>query len=1228
MDDSQQSNKSHKARQSGSKQLKKDEHRKKKLGIDLQPNRGNNPKAFAGRSAGSHKSRQAMKSFEKRENILHVPAADKTFRDLLHEPPMLVAVVGPPNCGKTTLIRSLAKFYCNRNIQNLQGPITVVAGKARRITFMECPNTPSAMCDISKIADLVLLMVDGDFGFEMETFEFLSISQVHGFPKTIGVVSHLDQLRNNKALKKRKKFLRHRFWHEVAAGAKLICLSPMQQGLYRQTDILKLHRLLVCVEPKVQAWRNTHSCVFVDRFEDITDSDKLAEDANANRTLAFYGYVRGHPLKANEKVHIAGYGDVEIAHLSRQVDPCEPVANAGASQGHKMRSLSQKQKRIYAPYCDVGGIAFDEDAIYVHEDPDRQNVERTGAGLEMLRELQRVKAVDSRERELPTVRRPVEFVNEDTYEIAIDPKHVQRRADLSDDSDEDGDEDDSDSDAMPDLADYGNAEDDEDGDDDQDAAAAADLGGVDLSSMLRPRLMDEPDAVRVSKLTYDWAGSAATLMAAAKNFFVTGEWTEDEGGLKKRRRGKAGDDDDDDSDDDEGVEGGANGADPYGEKGYESLSSDDEAAMYGGANGDEDEEPADVDDEDDEDGGEDFDGLGEGIDFADLPRPSTSSGAGARRKKAGPGPSDKRKRLERAGASSDDESGADDGGVQLDAEADELVRHFIGRKIAAKAAGAASSSAAGPTDDDEFDFTKLQDDLARGNGSDDDDDKKGARKRGKGGKRGAKGDDGDDEGEKAADVDDDAPLDGTQQLTAEQEEYMKKKLAKKKAFDLGYDVKGGKNTTTAYYQHLQSEVEEKKQKLDKTLEMMGNDVDKKIQMVGFFSGLYVRVVVHDIPVEFVRNFDPKVPLFLGGLNAGEDQLQIVNAKIKKHRWFPRILKAQDPVIISIGWRRIQTQPLYAAEDPNGRVRYLKYTPEHMHCVASFYGPVTPPNTGFVVIPAQNVKSPFFRLPATGFTVSNDAISNIVKKLKITGFPQQIKKTTAFIKGMFNSDIEAAKFVGAKIKSASGLRGMIKKVIKGKSGLVRCTFEDKLLMSDIVFIRSWKPVDPPRYCACVQNLLDPAWIGMRTMAQLRRDYNVPIPQNRDSEYKEITRRAPKDLGDEAPKVLMSRNLKMNLPFDMKEEFIPLQRAKEIEERVTAATTVAPEPRQMRKQALLDTFRHKADAMDEQRREQRRLQKIKERREKAKEEELLNQKIKHAKKVTARKQEFRSQHKIRK
>ena len=102
--------------------------------------------------------------------------------------------------GKSTLIKSLVKHYTRHNLSSVKGPITVVSGKQRRIQLVECgpelnnmarmqlpriPGQPAdflgaAQIDAAKFADLVLLLVDGNFGFEMETFEFLNILQVSG----------------------------------------------------------------------------------------------------------------------------------------------------------------------------------------------------------------------------------------------------------------------------------------------------------------------------------------------------------------------------------------------------------------------------------------------------------------------------------------------------------------------------------------------------------------------------------------------------------------------------------------------------------------------------------------------------------------------------------------------------------------------------------------------------------------------------------------------------------------------------------------------------------------------------------------------------------------------------------------------------------------------------------------------------------------------------------------
>jgi ribosome biogenesis protein BMS1 len=120
--------------------------------------------AFAPKS-GRNADRQGRRAAEKNQTRLHVPLVNRTPDDV--PPPVIVAIVGPPGVGKTTLLGSLVRRYTKQTLNDPKGPITVVGGKKRRLTFIECNNGLNSMIDIGKVADLVLLMIDGSFGFEM-----------------------------------------------------------------------------------------------------------------------------------------------------------------------------------------------------------------------------------------------------------------------------------------------------------------------------------------------------------------------------------------------------------------------------------------------------------------------------------------------------------------------------------------------------------------------------------------------------------------------------------------------------------------------------------------------------------------------------------------------------------------------------------------------------------------------------------------------------------------------------------------------------------------------------------------------------------------------------------------------------------------------------------------------------------------------------------------------------
>nr|XP_020467430.1 ribosome biogenesis protein BMS1 homolog [Monopterus albus]XP_020467431.1 ribosome biogenesis protein BMS1 homolog [Monopterus albus] len=1097
MDRKVKEQKRHQQKHSGPKAEKK--KLKKQGGSTEEDERKRNPKAFAVQSAV-----RMARTFHRAQDIKtkkhHIPLVD---RSPLEPPPVVVVVVGPPKVGKSTLIRCLIKNFTRQKLGDICGPVTIVSGKKRRLTFMECNNDINTMIDLAKVADLVLMLIDASFGFEMETFEFLNICQVHGFPRIMGVLTHLDSFKNNKALRKTKKNLKHRFWTEVYQGAKLFYLSGMVHGEYQNQEVKNLGRFISVMKFRPLVWQTSHPYVLVDRMEDLTDPERVRTDPKCDRTVSLYGYLRGTYLKSKGHVHIPGVGDFQVESVNFLPDPC-PLPDA-----QKKRALNEKERLLYAPMAGVGGVVYDKDAVYIdlpanHVNQPQEEVRPTTelvqslidthATLDAKMAASKVSLFSGSATLDPTDIEQQSGEEEGPHEKLVwDPTtQRERRMVVFTEEEEDGDVSSS---SDSEDSDQEEQEQEEDSDEDnfatffKEARAKSEKTEENLTSSAPPV---KKQKLEIRKGEKETVGEVLVFADSEDDLEMSEEETEEEG-----EAGRAGDS-------------GHCSEEEVAENDDEQFEDESVGEEYGAAE-------TVVKCEEGEQGALRWkEGLKQ-----------KASEAFLRQQEAAPN-------LRKLVYSSVVEVGDSDGEEE---ELGGLFRVIRPQKSKRFQADALDCSRFNPDPchnwDEEEVLNSIRDCFVTGKWDksqdaatllkedeelygDFEDLETGEIYKAQRGQQ--------DQAESSEHSEDDDEHEAEESLMKQDEEEVQKnkRLEKKRRLKERFDAEYDDGDAT-YFDDLKEEMQKQAQ-LNRA-EFEDVDDETRVQYEGFRPGMYVRLEIFSLPCEFVTNFDPHYPIILGSLGSSEGNLGYLQMRLKKHRWYERILKTRDPLILSLGWRRFQTIPLYHIEDHNGRHRLLKYTPQHMYCGASIWGPITPQGTGFLAVAGTKAN---FRIAATGVILDLDKSVTVVKKLKLIGYPYKIFKNTCFIKGMFNTVLEVAKFEGASVRTVSGIRGQIKKALATPPGAYRATFEDRLLMSDIVFLRSWFPVSVPQLYNPVTSLLLPvgqkdSWAGMRTLGQLKHDLGIRNKPNTDSLYKSVVRaqrrfnplHIPKDLQKALP-----------------------------------------------------------------------------------------------------------------
>ena len=831
------------------------------------------------------------------------------------EPPLIIMIQGGHSSGKTTLIKSLVKYYTNQNITSFKGSITVRNSKNQRLTFIECPNDISSLDDCSKIVDVAILLIDARVGFEMETFEFISLLKNHGFTQIVGVITHMDDFRQNKSLSKYKKQIKKRFIKDATDKSKLFYLFGIKNNLYIKLQLHTMARYLKVIKPNQPGFRINHPYLFCDRY-DINFS-KIIKKENEEKNeedviVSLFGYVRGNHLNKNSLIYINGLGEFNIDFAEKIEDPC-PIEMV-SKNGKVKRTLKKKDKNLYAPYSNINMLEYDRKSGYINipeklitftkglkENDNLANDE----GVQMVRKLQDM--YGNIEQNYDDEKNQIELIEG----INMDSKKNENRINKDDNNNNEENEE---------------IEEDEEMEENEEKE-------------------EKEESINNNQNKYE------INIYKEKN----------ERNFKKGSEKMV-------------IE----------ENGDTLLMQE----IYGN-----------IENENEENG------LNGNILFDSYKTEDNSE----------------------------------------DYDLDYLIKNCKQKFVTG-----------GYLDMEENDADDMN----------------------------------------------------------ENEENEKKQI----------EVKNISSELTP---------EQKKEEEEKKLKLFLDDSST----YGIFKlGTYIRIDLKKVKRKYANHFDPNKPIILSTLShqESEKQMSFIKIRFNKHLWFPKILKTNDPVILSIGWRKFQTTMAYCVEDKNHRLRLIKYTPKFTNCIAICYGPQVPINVAVVVMQNDlgDTTDDNFRISGTGDVIEVNQSFDIVKKLKLIGDPEEVYKKTANIKNMFNSNLEVARYIGAKIQTVSGIRGIIKKQLNTKpEGRFRATFEDKILKSDVVFLKTWAPVELNRFYNPIIEYGDKKQKMLRTMSQLRKDYGIKLEQKPDSEYKDIEREERV-----FPNLVISKNLEKNLPFKKKNKNI--------------------------------------------------------------------------------------------
>ncbi|CAO3657801.1 unnamed protein product [Umbelopsis vinacea] len=223
----------------------------------------------------------------------------------------------------------------------------------------------------------------------------------------------------------------------------------------------------------------------------------------------------------------------------------------------------------------------------------------------------------------------------------------------------------------------------------------------------------------------------------------------------------------------------------------------------------------------------------------------------------------------------------------------------------------------------------------------------------------------------------------------------------------------------------------------------------------------ITLYIKDVPKEAYESYSPSRPFVVFGLLQYEHKMTVLNLQISRDNAYEEPVKSKDPMILHMGFRRIEVRPVYSqrgnGKGTNNVHRFERFLQMGKSSVATIYAP-----TVFGKVPCllyketDDVNDP--TLVSVGSFMDTDTKRIVAKRIILSGHPYKIHKRSAVIRFMFFNQEDVHWFKPVQLTTKYGRTGHIRESL-GTHGYMKCMFDGPITQQDTVMLYLYKRVFP-------------------------------------------------------------------------------------------------------------------------------------------------------------------------